>query len=66
MSTPRRPLGTGPTSSTKSTGTASSSTRRLPAEPVEQEHQDVASDESAVRMLRGRRTLGSGPAEHGA
>ncbi|MGW7334218.1 hypothetical protein ACWGIU_37600 [Streptomyces sp. NPDC054840] len=64
MSTTRRPLGTGPTTSTKSTPRPSSRTRRLAAERIEDEYQDVVADEDqgGVRMLRGRRALGTGPA----
>ncbi|MCB5182863.1 hypothetical protein [Streptomyces antimicrobicus] len=63
MSTTRRVLGTGPTTSTRSTATPSSRTGRLAAERIEDEHQAVVADEDlGVRMLRGRRTLGTGPA----
>ncbi|MEU9166119.1 hypothetical protein AB0D29_38315 [Streptomyces sp. NPDC048424] len=62
MSTTRRPLGTGPTTSTRNTATPSSNTRRLAAERIDVEHQDVADGDPALHMLRGRRTLGTGPA----
>ncbi|MFD5899859.1 hypothetical protein ACFVRD_49340 [Streptomyces sp. NPDC057908] len=59
MDTPRRHLGTGP-STTRSTPTADASPRLLPVERVEPdallgdvEHQDVA-------VRKGRRTLGPG------
>ncbi|MEU4732939.1 hypothetical protein [Streptomyces sp. NPDC023588] len=61
MST-RRPLGTGPTTSTRSTA-VSASTRLLPVERIEHEHQDVSVDEQEPRLLlRGRRALGMGSA----
>ncbi|MFF5639818.1 hypothetical protein [Streptomyces sp. NPDC012825] len=62
MSTTRRVLGIGPTTSTRSTTT---SPRLLPIERAElvdgDERQDVAVEERAVQMLRGRRPLGGGP-----
>lgn len=58
MSTSRRPLGTGPTTSSRSTPTTPAQ-RLLPAERAElDEHQgDVVEHQT----LRGRRTLGTGP-----
>ncbi|MER6257829.1 hypothetical protein ABT224_41580 [Streptomyces sp. NPDC001584] len=61
MSTTRRPLGTGPTTSTRSTATPSSRTGLLAAERIENEHQDVVPDADPVVQMRGRRTLGTGP-----
>ncbi|MEV6734441.1 MULTISPECIES: hypothetical protein [unclassified Streptomyces] len=67
MSTTRRPLGTGPTTSTRTTATPSSRTGLLPAERIDVEHQDVADENPGVRMLRGRRPLGTGvPEQPGA
>ncbi|MFZ3475192.1 hypothetical protein ACODT3_41255 [Streptomyces sp. 4.24] len=60
MSTPRRVLGTGPSSTTRSTPT-SFGPRLLPVERAEQEQlleDDV--EHGVVQMLRGRRNLGPG------
>ncbi|MEU9110017.1 hypothetical protein AB0D54_37985 [Streptomyces xanthophaeus] len=58
MSTPRRTLGAGPTTSTRTTNTA----RLLPAERAEEHNEDKDHDEHQdVPAARGRRTLGSGP-----
>ncbi|MFD9729244.1 hypothetical protein [Streptomyces sp. NPDC059072] len=59
MSTTRRALGAGPTTSTRTT-TMPTAPRLLPAERAE--HQDDGDEHQAVRMARGRRTLGTGPA----
>ncbi|MFB7266021.1 hypothetical protein ACFCXH_28330 [Streptomyces nojiriensis] len=61
MSTTRRPLGTGPTTSTRSTATSSSRTPRLAAELIEREDQAVVDERPAAPTSRGRRTLGTGP-----
>jgi hypothetical protein len=64
MNTPRRTLGTGPTTSTRSTSTEPPGPRRLPAERAEPNALLGDNDEhQAVQMLRGRRTLGTGPAD---
>ncbi|MFD3716624.1 hypothetical protein [Streptomyces sp. NPDC058677] len=60
MSTPRRVLGTGPSSTTRSTP-PTSAPRLLPAERAE--HEQLLADDvehESVRMLRGRRNLGPG------
>lgn len=62
MSTPRRILGAGPMTSTRSTAT-SPAPRLLPVERAEHDdHQDDDVEHQAVQMLRGRRILGTGPA----
>ncbi|WP_164496266.1 hypothetical protein [Streptomyces sp. ADI95-16] len=57
MSTSRRVLGAGPTTSTRTT--MPTAPRLLPAERAE--HQDDDNEHQAVRLRRGRRTLGTGP-----
>lgn len=66
MSTMRRPLGTGPTTTTRSTAT-SSAPRLLPAERVEHEQllADVDEDQD-VAVRKGRRILGQGAATAGS
>ncbi|WP_371589948.1 hypothetical protein [Streptomyces virginiae] len=62
MSTTRRVLGTGPTTSTRPT-TTTTAPRLLPVEKAEHdEHQADDIEHQAVPPLRGRRTLGTGPA----
>lgn len=60
MSTTRRPLGTGPTTSTR-TSTTTSPPRLLPAERAEPDAllEDVADEHQAVPKLH-RRSLGTG------
>ncbi|MCX5079373.1 hypothetical protein OHA84_38670 [Streptomyces sp. NBC_00513] len=62
MSTPRRALGAGPTSSTRPPA-AIPAPRLLPAERADvEQHQAVTDDEhQAVKMPEGRRHLGTGP-----
>ncbi|MFB9594030.1 hypothetical protein [Streptomyces racemochromogenes] len=60
MST-RRTLGTGPTDPTTPTSAAP---RRLPAERIEHEHQEVSLEPSAGTAPRSRRTLGHGGGHH--
>ncbi|WP_411107773.1 hypothetical protein [Streptomyces sp. cmx-4-9] len=61
MSTPRRALGTGPTTSTRTT-TTTPAPRLLPAERAEHdEHQGDDIEDQDAGVLRGRRTLGTGP-----
>nr|WSX25677.1 hypothetical protein OG690_38705 [Streptomyces tubercidicus] len=61
MSTTRRSLGTGPTTSTRST-TTTPAPRLLPVEQAEQcALLGDADEHQAVQMLRRRRPLGSGP-----
>ncbi|MFE9259141.1 hypothetical protein [Streptomyces sp. NPDC006879] len=64
MSTTRRPLGTGPTTSTRSTAPVSSRPRRVAAERIDNEHQAVDDDFPDAPMVRGRRVLGTGPDVH--
>ncbi|MET8298717.1 hypothetical protein ACFYZ8_44675 [Streptomyces sp. NPDC001668] len=57
MSTPRRALGTGPATSTRTTPT-SPSPRRLAAERIGDEHQAVEDEHQEVSRPTGRRPLG--------
>ncbi|MFF5977193.1 hypothetical protein ACFY7C_37475 [Streptomyces sp. NPDC012769] len=62
MSTMRRPLGTGPTTSTRTT-TTSTAPRLLPVERAEPSAlEDAADDDQEQAEPKRRRTLGTGPA----
>ncbi|MFF3891569.1 hypothetical protein [Streptomyces sp. NPDC001914] len=62
MSTTRRPLGTGPAASSRST-TTSTAPRLLPVEHVDREQlpEDTDEQQDATAARPDRRTLGSGP-----
>ncbi|MFD5806890.1 hypothetical protein ACFWA4_41745 [Streptomyces sp. NPDC060011] len=63
MSTTRRPLGTGPSTTARST-TTSTAPRLLPVEHVDREQllEDDAEHQEVAAARPDRRTLGSGPA----
>ncbi|GAA3242561.1 hypothetical protein GCM10010260_83890 [Streptomyces filipinensis] len=66
MSTPRRTLGAGPATSTRTTATPTAP-RLLPVERADIEHHQAVADNErqAVKMQEGRRALGTGPTAAG-